>query len=107
VDWRRSSQWLLKQAFCNTGDAVLAPDLLPVAHWRRLCREVRFNPQGWVAQRRFEPMVAQTPRGPMFPCIGVYTINGKAAGAYGRLSRGSVVDYSATDVAVLVDANDE
>ena len=107
VDWRRCSQWVLKQAFCNTGDAVLAPDLLPAAQWRKLCREVRFNPQGWVAQRRFEPVAAETPIGPMFPCIGVYTVNGKAAGAYGRLSRGLVVDYAATDVAVLVEANDE
>jgi glutathionylspermidine synthase len=103
VDWQRSSQWMLKQAFCNTGDAVVSPDLLPGVQWRKIAREVNRRLADWVAQRRFEPVPAITPSGAMFPCIGVYTINGKAAGAYGRLSRGAVVDYAATDVAVLVD----
>jgi hypothetical protein len=38
----------------------------------------------------------------MYPCIGVYTVNGRAAGAYGRLSWRQVIDFSAVDVAVLV-----
>jgi hypothetical protein len=37
----------------------------------------------------------------MYPCLGVYTIDGRAAGIYGRLSARPLVDYAAVDVAVL------
>lgn len=101
-----SGQWLLKQAVCNTGDAVVAPELLPAEAWRKVWREARRNPRQWLAQRRFVPVAAQTPFGPMYPCIGVYTVDGMPAGIYGRLSRRSVVDYAAMDVAVLVERDD-
>jgi len=39
---------------------------------------------------------------PLHPCIGVYTVDGKAAGIYGRLSVRPVVDCTAFDTAVLV-----
>jgi hypothetical protein len=39
---------------------------------------------------------------PHLPCIGVYVIDGEVAGAYGRLSRGLVTDYSARDAAILI-----
>jgi hypothetical protein len=39
----------------------------------------------------------------MYPCIGVFTIAGRACGIYGRLSRSPVVNYTAADVAVLVE----
>jgi hypothetical protein len=39
----------------------------------------------------------------MYPCIGVYTIGGRACGIYGRLSRNPVVTYTAADVAVLIE----
>ena len=77
--------------------------VLPEVQWRKVCRQVWWSPGGWVAQRRFEPVALDTPMGPMHPCIGVYTIDGKAAGIYGRMSRGPVVDYAAIDVAVLVE----
>lgn len=54
----------------------------------------------WVAQRRFEAL--PTPRGAMYPCRGVYTINGKAAGLFGRLAPRPLIDFAATQVAVLM-----
>jgi hypothetical protein len=94
--------WLLKSAFCNTGDQVCAPGWVDVRHWRSAAREARWFPWNWAAQRRFDAVPLETPDGPMFPCLGVYTVNGRAAGIYGRLSRGPVVDYAAVDVAVLL-----
>jgi len=101
--WRESDEWVLKASFCNTGDEVAMRGVLPEVQWRKVCRQVWWSPGGWVAQRRFEPVALDTPMGPMHPCIGVYTIDGKAAGIYGRMSRGPVVDYAAIDVAVLVE----
>jgi hypothetical protein len=40
----------------------------------------------------------------MYPCLGVFTVDGRAAGIYGRLSPRPVIDYAAVDAAVLTDS---
>jgi hypothetical protein len=47
-------------------------------------------------------MALDSPLGPVHPCIGVFTINGKTAGAYARISPQPVIDFSALDVALLL-----
>lgn len=108
ADWQRDDSWLLKTAICNTGDTVSVRALLGAKKWASVARSARWFPSGWVAQRRFEPIPLQSPLGAVFPCVGVYTIDGRAAGAYARLSRGPIVDFSAVDVALLIeeDADD-
>jgi glutathionylspermidine synthase len=103
VNWSSDPSWLLKAAFCNNGDEVAIRDVLPPGQWRKAARAARWNPSGWVAQRRFQSIAVSTPFGPMHPCLGVYTIDGKAAGIYARMTRSAVIDYTAIDVAVLVD----
>ncbi|HEX4792143.1 MAG TPA: glutathionylspermidine synthase family protein [Humisphaera sp.] len=103
VPWQRGEDWLIKQAFCNTGDSIFAPDLLAGQRWEQIVKWVRREPRRWVAQRRFTPVPIETPLGPAFPCIGVYTVNGRAAGIYGRLSTRQIIDFAAIDVAVLID----
>lgn len=107
VDWAHDDRWLLKAAYCNNGDEVAIRSCLQRAQWRKAAGRARWNPGGWVAQRRFEGVPVPTPLGPMHPCIGVYTVDGRAAGIYGRMTGGAVIDYSAVDVAVLVEAGGE
>jgi len=47
-----------------------------------------------------------TPIGLRHVCVGVYPVNGRAAGAYARLSEKPVIDFAAADVALLL-KNDE
>ena len=39
-------------------------------------------------------------------CVGIYTVNGRAAGAYARLSEKPVIDFAAVDVALLLEDNE-
>jgi glutathionylspermidine synthase len=103
VPWQDDEGWLLKSALCNTGDTVSVRALMTASDWSKAARSARWFPMDWVAQRRFEPVPLATPLGPVFPCIGVYTIDGHAAGIYARLSGGPIVDFSAVDVAVLLE----
>jgi glutathionylspermidine synthase len=103
VSWRRDPGWLLKTAFCNTGDTVSSPLTMPPKKWFHAAASAALFPKSWIAQRRFESRAIDTPVGAMYPCIGVYTIAGRACGIYGRLSRSPVVTYTAADVAVLVE----
>jgi hypothetical protein len=101
--WRTDDGWILKTAFCNTGDTVSARSLVSTERWREVERDVSRRPDTWVAQRRFEPLTVETPIGPLFPCLGVYTVDGRAAGIYGRVSPRPIIDFEAIDIAVLID----
>jgi glutathionylspermidine synthase len=101
--WQSDESWLLKTALCNTGDTVSVRALMSSDEWSKAARAARWFPTDWVAQRRFEPVPLTTPIGSVFPCIGVYTVDGRACGVYGRLSSGKVVDFTAVDVAVLLE----
>ena len=101
--WQMDDTWLLKAAYSNTGDHVVSlPHLDPLAQ-KRYITCVRRNPQQWVAQKRFKVLPVASPQGEVFPCIGVYVLNGKAAGIYGRASSSPVINYSSQDVAVLIE----
>ena len=101
--WVRDSGWLLKTAFCNTGDTVSVRGLMPSRDWRWTRWEAHLAPHRWVAQRRFESMPVPTCIGPRHVCVGVYTVNGRTAGAYARMSAKPVIDFTATDVALLLE----
>lgn len=103
LGWRPGPGWVLKPAYGNTGDSVAFSNDADQARWRHAILFARIHPGQWVAQRRFETLAISTPRGPMYPCLGVYIINGRAAGIYARLASGPLIDFNATDVAVLVD----
>jgi hypothetical protein len=106
VDWVDDPAWLVKSALCNTGDTVAIRALLTDRQWKLAAREVRWHPGHWIAQRRFDVQPVESPAGNIYPCIGVYTINGSPAGIYGRFSRNELIDFAAVDVAVLI-ADDE
>jgi len=101
--WARDDGWLVKTAMCNTGDTVSMREWMPPRDWVRTQLAVRLSPGRWVAQRRFESVPVSTPAGLRHACIGIYTVNGRAAGAYGRFSGKPVIDFAATDFALLLD----
>ena len=106
VPWDSNEEWLLKTAFCNTGDTVSARAWLPSRKWWQVKWNARLFPGNWVAQRRFDSLPVSTPAGRRHVCVGVYTVNGKAAGAYTRLSERPLVDYTAVDAALLIEENE-
>lgn len=104
--WSRDDGWLLKTALCNTGDTVSMREFMRPSHWRRTRLAVNLWPGHWIAQRRFESVPVSTPIGLRHVCVGVYTINGQATGAYARLSSKPIIDFAATDVALLLEDDD-
>ena len=100
--WRSDASWMLKSAYSNNGDEVLNRELSPAAEWRQATRWIAWTRRRWCAQRRFDSRPLATPWGPMHVCIGVYAVDGRAAGMYGRVSRLPVVDYRSADAAVLI-----
>jgi glutathionylspermidine synthase len=102
ASWHRDDSWLLKQAYCNTGDHVYIRPLMTKRAWSWLRWQLCWHADRWVAQRRFEAVPVDSPVGPLFPCIGIYTVDGQAAGVYARASPHRIIDGTAMDIAVLI-----
>jgi glutathionylspermidine synthase len=85
VSWESDDNWLLKTAYSNTGDSICIREFLSTLQWNKAKWEAKLNSKKWLAQKRFEPIPIDTPIGKVYPCLGVYTIDGIPAGIYGRL----------------------
>jgi hypothetical protein len=103
VPWRQDDGWVLKTALCNTGDTVAIREFMRPADWFWTRMAVDLTPSRWVAQRRFESIPVFTPVGLRHVCVGVYTINGCAAGVYARMAAKPLIDFAAVDVALLLE----
>ncbi len=101
--WLTSDEWVLKPSFGNCGDDVIARPWVTRSTWARAALRVLAAPNAWVAQRRFDVPPIETPLGPMRACIGLFVIDGRVGGAYGRLQTGCVTNERSMDVAVLID----
>jgi glutathionylspermidine synthase len=99
INWLARPPWLLKTAYCNTGDTVTVRGM---ANYIKAVSQALLVPYQWLAQWQFENAAIATPWGTMYPCVGVYTINGKAAGIYGRMAPQPLINFAAIDVAILI-----
>lgn len=97
------STWVLKPALGRVGEGIGISGVSSPAEWRTAARAARRFPQHWVAQRRFIALPLVAGGIEWYPVLGVYTVNGRAAGIYGRLARRPLVDSTALDIAVLIE----
>lgn len=107
VPWKKDGGWVLKPALGRVGDGIGLAGVTPEKEWKQIRRELRFGGRWWAAQRRFEAVPMTVAGEPFYPCVGVYTIDGRAAGGYGRVARRPIVNHLAQDVAVLVELRQE
>jgi glutathionylspermidine synthase len=94
--------WVLKPALGRVGEDVAVPGVTPEKDFLRIARAARRDPCGWIAQRRFASVPLDVGGRPMHACVGVFVVDGRAAGAYGRLRERALIDGESQDAAVLV-----
>jgi hypothetical protein len=94
--------WVLKRAFGGVGQGVAIAGISSGRAYKEASRQAKRHPYGWVAQRRFEMLPIKTPKGPRYICLGIFTVDGKAAGAYGRSSKTALIGLETEDAVVLL-----
>jgi glutathionylspermidine synthase len=94
--------WVIKPALGYEGDRVAVAGVTLPERYEEIAGEASRDPRRWVAQRRFLAKPIHTPVGPRYPSVGVYVIDGRAVGAYGRLAKRPLIDDSAQEAVVLV-----
>ena len=100
VRWQNDSGWLLKPAMGRVGEGIGLAGVASAHDMRKIRRSATWWPSQWVAQRRFCAR-SQENAVPSFACLGVYTVDGRVVGAYGRTSARPLIDAGAADAAVL------
>jgi glutathionylspermidine synthase len=100
--WWIGGRWVAKPALGRVGEGIVAAGVSRRADLARVALDAAIRPSSYVAQRRFTPLPWRAAHGVFFPCIGVFTLDGRAVGAYGRASRSLFVDHRAIDTPVLV-----
>ncbi len=97
--------WVLKPNFGRVGEGVGLAGATAPRELEKIRRAARCRPGDWAAQRRFDAIPWSTAEGERYPCLGVYVVDGRAAGIYGRVAARPLIDSEAQDVAVLVAAD--
>jgi glutathionylspermidine synthase len=93
---------ILKPALGRVGEGIGMPGVTPIDELAEILFFARSRSHEWVSQRRFTAVPVATEKRAMYYCIGVFTINGKAAGFYGRVAERPIIDQRAQDAAVLI-----
>lgn len=103
ASYGRDPAWILKPAYGRVGEGIAMSGVTPTRQHRAAARSAWWTPRRWLAQRRFSSIPWDGPDGPAHVCLGVYTIDGVVAGAYGRYAPTPLIDHRAVDVPILVE----
>jgi hypothetical protein len=99
---RSETDWVFKPTFGAAGTGTVIAGVSGKSIFRQVAQKARRNPFGWIAQRRFESLGLETERGLGHVCLGIFTVNGLAAGAYARVRATPLIDSKALSIPVLV-----
>lgn len=95
--------WIFKPALGRVGEGISIMEAINEKESKLIRKAVRRYPRDWVAQRRFISRPVKDISGEAFHlCIGVFTVNGKSAGFYGRMSPYPRIDFRAEDIPIMV-----
>ena len=95
--------WIYKPAFGRVGGGISIKGAIPEKERLKIEKDARMQKKLWVAQRMFNSIPVGSLSGEKFHvCIGVFTVDAKAAGFYARLSETARIDENAQDIPVLI-----
>lgn len=96
------SNWLVKPVFGRVGEDIAIAGVTEPQQFTALIARAKRHPSSWIAQRCFATTPLQTHLGQLYPCLGIFTVAGRAAGVYGRIAKKPLIDQDAQDIAVLL-----
>jgi len=101
---KNDNGWILKPAMGRVGEGISIKGAASEKEKTQIEKAAKKRHKEWAAQKQFlsEPLI--TDEGKAYHlCLGVFTVQGRAAGFYGRVSLYPHIDNSAIDIPVLVE----
>ena len=99
----QDGEWIYKPALGRVGEGISIKGAITEKERLRIEKEARRDHGNWAAQRKFTSQPLTDVNGEIYHlCVGVFTVNGKSAGFYGRISPYPRIDDRAKDIPLLV-----
>ena len=103
-DAKGKEGYIYKPAYGRVGEKISIQEACEEDEYREILKEVRKHPKKYLAQQKFVSMPLKSPEGEEFHvCLGSYTIDGKHAGFYARISKKPRIDSNAADIPVIIE----
>jgi len=95
--------WVYKPALGRVGEGISIQEAISKKEFMLIQKSAKKDPKNWIAQRRFKSQPIPAEDGKAYHvCIGVFTVDGKNAGFYGRISPYPRIDANAIDIPILI-----
>lgn len=101
---KNDNTYIYKPACGRVGEKISIKEACVDNEYKKIMLDVKLHPGKYIAQKRFisEPLVAE--KGEEFHvCLGSYSVEGKHAGYYARISKTPRIDSYAADIPVLIE----
>ena len=96
--------YIYKPACGRVGEKISIKEACKNDEYEKIIADVKKHPKRYVAQKRFNSKTLETEEGEKFHvCIGSYSVEGKHAGYYARISKLPRIDSYAADIPVLIE----
>jgi len=95
-------KWIFKPALGRVGEGISIKEAITDSEMKNIKKAVRIVPSEWIAQRKFKSKALEINGESYHLCIGVFTVDSKFAGFYGRISPYPRIDANARDIPVLI-----
>ena len=104
----QNEDWIYKPALGRVGEGISIKEAITQKEFAQINKAALRDAKNWVAQRRFKSLPVTADDGVSYHvCIGVFTVDGKNAGLYGRISPYPRIDSNAIDIPILISKEGE
>jgi len=96
--------YIYKPACGRVGENISIKEACSDEEYKEIMKDVRKHPKEYLAQKKFESQPITSDDGKKYHvCLGSYTVDGKHAGFYARISKTPRIDSNAADIPVLIE----
>lgn len=96
--------YIFKPAYGRVGEKISIEEACKDDEYNKIIADVKKHPKKYLAQKKFISNPLRGENGEEFhTCIGSYSVDGKHAGYYARISNLPRIDSYAADIPVLVE----
>ena len=103
-DAKGKDGYIFKPACGRVGEKISIKEACTDDEYEKIIKDVKKHPSKYVAQKKFQSKKLLGENGESFHvCIGSYSIEGRHAGYYARISNLPRIDSNAADIPVLIE----
>lgn len=103
-DARNDERYIYKPACGRVGEGISIKEACREDEYEKIIKDVRKHPKRYIAQLKFDSLPLISDEGVSYHvCLGSFSLEGKAAGYYARISETPRIDSHAADIPVLID----